>query len=158
CRNGVKPAEAERLGRLDVRPAGLEGERRARVDGAPVERDRARPAGAAVADALAAGDVEVVAATSRWLRGASSSVTRGSTLVTTFLPLTVSSSTTGAGPRAGAPVGGWAAAGGASSAVRPATAAAAAPVPVRKPRRDTPRGSPWESFMTHDPRREWRSR
>ena len=43
---------------------------------------------------------------------------------------------------------------GASSACRPVSAAAAALVPVRNPRRDTPlRASPLESFMTLDPRK-----
>src|SRR5262245_31318869 len=93
--------------------------------------------------------------TSRWLRSASRSVTRGSTLVVTFLPFTVSSTATAPGPAPGVTTGfDWAAAGGTSSPVSPATAAAAL-VPVRKPRRETPpRGSPWESFMTHDPQRK----
>ena len=46
---------------LDVLAAGLEGEHGAGVDRAAVEHDGAGAAGAAVADALAAGHVEVVA-------------------------------------------------------------------------------------------------
>ena len=51
----------------------LDGERRARVDGAAVDDHRAGAAGAAIADALVAGEV-------RRVRSASSSVTRGSTV------------------------------------------------------------------------------
>src|SRR5262249_16938136 len=54
-------AGGERLGGLDLLAAGFQREHAARVDGLAVEHDGAGAAGAAVADALAAGDVEVVA-------------------------------------------------------------------------------------------------
>src|SRR5262249_1132370 len=60
-RDGVELAAVhEGLGGLDRLALGLEGEDRAGVDRLAVEQDGARAAGTAVADALAAGDVEVV--------------------------------------------------------------------------------------------------
>ena len=55
------PPSDERLGRLDRLALGFQGEHGAGIDRLAVERDRAGPAGAAIADALAAGDVEVIA-------------------------------------------------------------------------------------------------
>ena len=49
------------LGRLDLLALGFQGQHGAGVDGLAVEHDGAGAAGAAIADALAAGDVEVVA-------------------------------------------------------------------------------------------------
>ena len=61
-RHGVELAAVDqRLGRLDLLALRLEREHGAGVDRLAVEQDGAGAAGAAVADALAAGDVEVVA-------------------------------------------------------------------------------------------------
>ena len=61
-RHGVELAAVDqRLGGLDLLALGFEGEHGAGVDRLAVEHDGAGAAGAAVADALAAGDVEVVA-------------------------------------------------------------------------------------------------
>ena len=51
----------QRLGRLDLLALGLQGQHGAGVDRLAVEQDGAGAAGAAIADALAAGDVEVIA-------------------------------------------------------------------------------------------------
>ena len=76
-------------------PRGLEGEHGAGVDRLAVEHDGAGAAGAAVADALAAGDVEVVA---QGVEQRDARLDVGGD----FLPLTVSSKRTGAGPKAAA--------------------------------------------------------
>src|SRR5262249_9254787 len=61
-RHGVELAVGdEALGRLDRFTLSFDGKGGAGVDRLAVEHDGAGPAGAAVADALAAGDVEVVA-------------------------------------------------------------------------------------------------
>ncbi len=60
--HGIESAVAgQRLGRLDLAALGFQGQHGAGVDRLAVEHDGAGAAGAAVADALAAGDVEVVA-------------------------------------------------------------------------------------------------
>ena len=114
----------------------------------PLMHHGAGTASAAIADPLAAGDVEVVAQGVEQ-RDARFDV-RGHLLAVDG-QLQEDRRGTVAGGRGG--LGGG---GGGQFRGQAGAAAAAAPVPVRKPRRDKPllRGSPWESFMTLDPRRE----